>query len=166
MNGIDSCVHQLWECWIMFVLRILMLTIYGVHARWEYWESKFMFKESKFQEKHVRILVFNEETCTCMKLRDNYLCFIMSFSGDHVSWSIMWIFVMLIVVIFSKGIMLLFFQKGLFYFFGDTKLVCVYIIERKREREMYIYYTVWYDLRNTSCDLFIMINIFKGNFST
>lgn len=45
----------------------------------------FMFKESKFQEKHMRILVFNEETCTCMKLRDNYLCFIMSFSGDHVS---------------------------------------------------------------------------------
>lgn len=49
------------------------------------YRERFMFKESKFQEKHVRILVLNEETCTCMKLRDNYLCFIMSFSGDHVS---------------------------------------------------------------------------------
>lgn len=61
VNGIDSCVHQLWECWIMFVLRIWMLTIYSVHAGWEYWESEcsigkaFMFKESEFQEKHVRI---------------------------------------------------------------------------------------------------------------
>lgn len=44
----------------------------------------FMFKEFKFQEKYVRILVFNEETCICMKLRDNYLCFIMLFFGDYV----------------------------------------------------------------------------------
>lgn len=133
MNGIDSYVHQLWECWIMFVLRILMLTIYGVHARWEYWESKFMFKESKFQEKHVRILVFNEETCTCMKLRDNYLCFIISFSGDHVSWSIMWIFVMLIVVIFSKGIIL--------FFWWHKTGVCIY--HREKERCIYV---ILYDM--------------------
>lgn len=67
-------VNHIWCTCKIRVLRILMFI-----------GKAFMFKESKFQEKHVRILVFNEETCTCMKLRDNYLCFIMSFSGDHVS---------------------------------------------------------------------------------
>lgn len=97
-----------------------------------------MFKESKFQEKHVRILVFNEETCTCMKLRDNYLYFIMSFSGDHVSWSIMWFFVVLIVVIFSKGIIL--------FFWWHKTGVCIYHREKERERDVYMLYCmIWFE---------------------
>lgn len=57
-----------------------------------------------------------------------------------------------------------FFQKGFSYFFVDTKLVCIHVYhiqrEREREREREIGMIILlYDLSNTTCDFFIVINI-------
>lgn len=78
--------------------------------------------------------------------------------GDHASWNNV-IFVVLNIFSF------VFFQKGFFYFFVDTKLVCIHVYhiqrEREREREREIGMIILlYDLSNTTCDFFIVINIF------
>lgn len=77
--------------------------------------------------------------------------------GDHASWNNV-IFVVLNIFSF------VFFQKGFSYFFVDTKLVCIHVYhiqrEREREREREIGMIILlYDLSNTTCDFFIVINI-------